>query len=53
MPRRVREVKARIKSTDAVLITTPEYNYSVSGVPKNAVDWASRPYVTTLLRANQ
>lgn len=44
MPRRVREFKARIKSADAVLIATPEYNYSVSDVLKDAIDWAPRPY---------
>jgi chromate reductase, NAD(P)H dehydrogenase (quinone) len=44
MPARVREFKERIRSADAVLIATPEYNYSVPGVLKNAIDWASRPY---------
>jgi len=43
-PERVKEFKARIKSASAVLIATPEYNYSVPGVLKNALDWASRPY---------
>jgi chromate reductase, NAD(P)H dehydrogenase (quinone) len=41
MPARVREFKERIRAADAILIATPEYNYSV---PKNAIDWASRPY---------
>lgn len=31
-------------ATDAILIVTPEYNYSVPGVLRNAIDWASRPY---------
>jgi len=41
---RVREFKASIKDADAVLIATPEYNYSIPGVLKNAIDCASRPY---------
>jgi len=44
MPKRVREFKAKIKAADAILIATPEHNYSIPGVLKNAVDWASRPY---------
>jgi chromate reductase len=44
LPGRVTELKAKIAAADAVLIVTPEYNYSVPGVLKNAVDWASRPY---------
>ncbi|MDQ3566228.1 MAG: NAD(P)H-dependent oxidoreductase [Pseudomonadota bacterium] len=43
-PAKVVELKARIRKADAVLIVTPEYNYSVPGVLKNAIDWASRPY---------
>jgi len=38
------ELKKRIRAADAVLIVTPEYNYSIPGVLKNAIDWASRPY---------
>jgi chromate reductase len=33
----------QIRSADALLFVTPEYNYSVPGVLKNAIDWASRP----------
>ena len=35
--------RERIKAADAVLIVTPEYNHSIPGVLKNAIDWASRP----------
>jgi chromate reductase len=44
LPPRVAGLKARIREADAILIATPEYNYSVPGVLKNAIDWASRPY---------
>jgi chromate reductase len=44
MPARVKEFKAKIRAADAILIATPEHNYSVPGVLKNAIDWASRPY---------
>jgi chromate reductase len=44
MPEKVREFKSKIREADAVLISTPEYNYSVPGVLKNAIDSASRPY---------
>jgi chromate reductase len=43
-PGKVAEFKAKIRSADAILIATPEYNYSVPGVLKNAIDWGSRPY---------
>jgi chromate reductase, NAD(P)H dehydrogenase (quinone) len=42
-PPAVEEFRRRIKEADALLIATPEYNYSVPGVLKNAIDWASRP----------
>ncbi len=41
---KVKEFKAKIRAADAVLIATPEYNYSIPGVLKNAIDCASRPY---------
>ena len=43
-PPQVVELKQRIREADAILFVTPEYNYSVPGVLKNAIDWASRPY---------
>ena len=43
-PRQVVELKRKIREADAILLATPEYNYSVPGVLKNAIDWASRPY---------
>jgi chromate reductase len=43
-PERVGQLKQRIRAADAILIVTPEYNYSIPGVLKNAIDWASRPY---------
>jgi len=43
-PVKVVELKRRIREADAILFVTPEYNYSVPGVLKNAIDWASRPY---------
>lgn len=44
-PQIVSEFKGKIKNADALLIATPEYNYSIPGVLKNALDWASRPKV--------
>jgi chromate reductase len=43
-PAKIAELKRRIREADAILFVTPEYNYSVPGVLKNAIDWASRPY---------
>ena len=44
LPPRVVALKSAIRAADAILIVTPEYNYSVPGVLKNAIDWASRPH---------
>ncbi len=43
-PARVVELKAKVRAAEAILFATPEYNYSIPGVLKNAIDWASRPY---------
>src|SRR5262245_34201459 len=43
-PPRIAELKSKAKAADAILFVTPEYNYSIPGVLKNAIDWASRPY---------
>jgi len=42
-PEPVESLKAAIREADALVIATPEYNHSVPGVLKNALDWASRP----------
>src|ERR1700690_275096 len=44
LPAAVLELKRRILAADAILFATPEYNYSLPGGLKNAIDWASRPY---------
>ena len=49
-PEPVEELKRRIIIADALVIATPEYNYSIPGVLKNALDWASRPPKTCCLR---
>jgi chromate reductase len=42
-PPRVKELKAAVRAADALLFVSPEYNYSIPGVLKNAIDWGSRP----------
>ena len=44
-PQPVLELRSGIRSADAVLIASPEYNSSITGVLKNLIDWASRPNV--------
>ena len=43
MPEAVVELRERVATADGLLIVTPEYNHSVPGVLKNAIDWVSRP----------
>jgi chromate reductase len=49
-PEPVRVLKDAIGAADALLIATPEYNFSIPGPLKNAVDWVSRPPSTSVLR---
>ena len=44
LPPKVVQLKSAIRAADALLIATPEYNYSIPGVLKNAIDWSTRPY---------
>ena len=43
MPEAVRELKKKIRGADAILIATPEHNYSITAVLKNAIEWGNRP----------
>ncbi len=43
LPEPVQQLREQIRAADALLIATPEYNFSIPGVLKNAIDWASRP----------
>jgi chromate reductase len=49
-PAEVARLSAAIEEADAVLFSTPEYNSSIPGQLKNAVDWISRPLATNALR---
>ncbi len=46
----VENLKMQISKADALVIATPEYNYSVSGALKNAIDWVSRPAYKSVLK---
>jgi chromate reductase, NAD(P)H dehydrogenase (quinone) len=49
VPAGVADMRQLIQGSDAVLIATPEYNRAIPGVMKNALDWLSRPYGTSVL----
>jgi chromate reductase len=46
-PAAVAKLKEQVKAADALLFATPEYNYGIPGVLKNAIDWISRPPATS------
>ena len=50
VPEPVRALRAAVADADAILIATPEYNASLPGALKNALDWVSRPFATNPLR---
>jgi chromate reductase, NAD(P)H dehydrogenase (quinone) len=49
-PAPVRELREALRRADAILISTPEYNHSIPGQLKNALDWASRPFPANSLQ---
>ena len=49
-PAAVTELRSLLAGADAVLFSTPEYNHSIPGALKNAIDWVSRPVATNPLR---
>jgi chromate reductase len=51
LPEAVSALKGAILESDGLVISSPEYNYGMSGVLKNAIDWASRPAMNSVLKA--
>src|ERR1700754_4537491 len=49
-PESVRALRSAIDASDGVIMISPEYNHGMSGVLKNALDWASRPYGLSVLK---
>jgi chromate reductase len=50
-PEAVRALRSAIEASDGVIMISPEYNHGMSGVLKNALDWASRPHGRSVLRS--
>ena len=50
IPEPVEALRQALRDADAVIVATPEYNHSIPGVLKNALDWASRPVADNVLR---
>jgi chromate reductase, NAD(P)H dehydrogenase (quinone) len=50
-PESVRALRSAIEASDAIIMISPEYNHGMSGVLKNALDWASRPYGRSVLKS--
>src|SRR3979490_1008767 len=48
-PESVRALRSAIETSDGVIMISPEYNHGMSGVLKNGLDWASRPYGSSVL----
>ena len=49
-PEAVSRIRQAVRAADAVFFTTPEYNSSIPGALKNALDWVSRPLATNAMR---
>src|SRR5712672_2169943 len=50
-PESVRSLRSAIDASDGMIMISPEYNHGMSGVLKNALDWASRPYGRSVLKS--
>ena len=50
-PESVRSLRSAIDASDGMIMISPEYNHGMSGVLKNAIDWASRPYGRSVLKS--
>lgn len=48
-PNEIIQFRNKVKNADAIIFATPEYNYSISAVLKNAIEWGSRPYGSAVL----